>query len=631
MPFRLVVVDGPLKGHSFRLTADGITIGRDLSNMIGLPDASVSRQHCVLTCAPSGEARITDRNSRNGTFVNGLPVRDRALAHGDEIRIGASTFVLLNEDVEQTAPAGPALTDWAVDVTATLEPPAGDSVYVDPAAALGAAPAPARAVTTAATLLRVSGLIAARRGIDELADSVVALALHAIPAARGAVLLYERWSPEPVGSYARDRGGHVGIEVPVARRLADRVLRDGVAALARSPEDTSVLAAPLRGRDRIIGLLYLECSDPHAALDREHLQLAAAIGVLAGAALENARYLEWLSAENERLECETGLAGDMVGESAAMREVQRFIARAAPSDATVLISGESGTGKELVARALHRRSRRSRKPFLAINCAALTETLLETELFGHEKGAFTGAVAQKRGKLEVADGGTVFLDEVGELPLGLQAKVLRAIQEREFERVGGTASLQVDIRLIGATNRDLKAAVAEEKFREDLYYRINVVSIEIPPLRERREDIPLLVNYFVSKLARTAARTVAGVSPEALACMLAYDWPGNVRELQNAIEHAVVLGATELILPEDLPESLLDAAPESASASDSYREALLREKKDRILRAMEQARGSYPDAARLLGLHPNYLHRLVTNLRLRDTLKALYGKPGPRL
>jgi Nif-specific regulatory protein len=304
-----------------------------------------------------------------------------------------------------------------------------------------------------------------------------------------------------------------------------------------------------------------------------------------------------------------------------MRDVYQFVSKVAPTDSTVLIRGESGTGKELVARAIHRNSPRAAMPFLAINCAALTETLLESELFGHEKGAFTGAFAQKRGKLELADRGTVFLDEVGEMPPACQSRLLRLIQEREFERVGGTRQIRTDIRLIAATNRDLEAAIERGTFRKDLYYRLNVVSLTMPPLRDRREDIPLLASHFVAKHGQRARRRVAGIAPEALACLKAHDWPGNVRDLENAIERAVVLGSTDLIMAEDLPETVFESAPHGAGAIGGYHEAIRDEKTRIILAALDQAEGSFTEAAKLLGIHPNYLHRLVRNLDLRTAIK----------
>src|SRR5437868_577196 len=235
----------------------------------------------------------------------------------------------------------------------------------------------------------------------------------------------------------------------------------------------------------------------------------------------------------------------MIGESLPMKPAYRYLSRVAPTDSTLLISGESGTGKELVARAIHRNGPRASRPFVAINCAAIPEGLLESELFGYERGAFTGAAERKKGRIEIADGGVVFLDEIGELAPALQVKLLRVLQEREFERLGGSRPISVDIRLIAATNQDLAAAVKARTFREDLYYRLNVVSLIVPTLRERREDIPSLAEYFVAKFAVKCKVKSKKISPEAIGCLMNYDWPGNVRELENAIERALVLGLAD--------------------------------------------------------------------------------------
>jgi Nif-specific regulatory protein len=311
----------------------------------------------------------------------------------------------------------------------------------------------------------------------------------------------------------------------------------------------------------------------------------------------------------------------MVGESVRMREVYQLIERVALTDSTVLILGESGTGKELAARAIHRNSPRRDQPFVGINCAALTETLLESELFGYERGAFTGAIAQKPGQLEMANGGTLFLDEVGELSPALQAKLLRVLQERDFMRVGGTRSIPLNIRVISATNKDLQKLVQEGTFRQDLYYRFNVVSLTMPPLRDHKEDLPLLAGYFAAKYAGRCKRRVQGISSEARALLMQYDWPGNIRELENAIERAVVLGSSELILAEDFPETLIEAVSPSSVRESSYHNAVRQLKKQLILKAVEESGGSFTEAAKLLDVHPNYLHRLIRNLDLRLALK----------
>jgi Nif-specific regulatory protein len=381
------------------------------------------------------------------------------------------------------------------------------------------------------------------------------------------------------------------------------------------------MCVPLIMLDRSLGVIYLDTTELDTPFDQDHLQLVSAISAITAVAIENARHFEWLVSENQRLIADFNIEHNLVGESPPIREVLQFISKVAPTDSTVLLSGESGTGKELAARAIHLNSKRADKTFMAVNCAALAESLLESELFGHEKGSFTGALMQKKGRLEIADGGTVFLDEIGELSPALQVKLLRVLQEREFERVGGTRAIKVDIRLITATNKNLEDSIANGTFRQDLYYRLNVVNLEMPALRERPEDIPLLANYFAAKYAERCNRRITGIAANAQARLASYYWPGNVRELENAIERAVVLGGTDRILLEDLPESLLESEPAAATPGTKYHEAVAETKKQIILSAMQQAKGSYTEAAKLLGVHPNYLHRLVRNLNLKEQLK----------
>jgi transcriptional regulator with GAF, ATPase, and Fis domain len=242
---------------------------------------------------------------------------------------------------------------------------------------------------------------------------------------------------------------------------------------------------------------------------------------------------------------QTSMFEEIVGTSAALQRVLSLVSKVAPTDASVLITGETGTGKELVARAIHRRSQRSSKPFVSVNCAAIPRDLIASELFGHEKGSFTGAVQRRVGRFELADGGTIFLDEVGELPKETQIALLRVLQEREFERVGGTRSIQTNVRVVAATNRDLRAAIAAGTFRSDLFYRLNVFPLEVPPLRDRREDIPELVEYFIDRCANNVGKNITGINNKSLALLQSYPWPGNIRELQNVIERSVILCETE--------------------------------------------------------------------------------------
>jgi transcriptional regulator with GAF, ATPase, and Fis domain len=363
------------------------------------------------------------------------------------------------------------------------------------------------------------------------------------------------------------------------------------------------------------GVLYADAARPTDRFTREHLDVLAAAASMTSMALEKARRAEWLAAENRRFR-DAELDHDLIGESPAMAKVLSLVTRVAPTDLSVLVQGESGTGKELIAKALHRNSPRADQPFVAINCATLSQTLLESELFGHEKGAFTGAVGRRIGQFEAAHQGTLFLDEVGEIPVALQARLLRALEEREIQRVGGTHPIAIDVRLVAATHRDLPAAIEDGSFREDLYHRINVFSMTLPPLRERGDDIALLAHHFAAQSARRLHRPVRGLAPEVRAAIVAYDWPGNVRELRNAMERAVVLAADEVLRLEDLPEAVVERAVDTLT-TDGYHAAVA-EAKRRILRAaLAEADGSYLEAARSLGLNRTYLHRLVGNLGLR--------------
>lgn len=328
--------------------------------------------------------------------------------------------------------------------------------------------------------------------------------------------------------------------------------------------------------------------------------------------------------ERERLRRGVDLLTEEVGEryrmvtgnTPKMLHAIDLAKKAARSTSTVLLLGESGTGKEIFARAIHSWSERKDKPFIAINCVGLSRELLESELFGHEKGAFTGASELKKGKMELAHGGTVFLDEVGDISPEVQTKLLRFLQEREFERVGGTKTIHVDVRIIAATNRDLERAVTEGRFREDLYYRLNVVPVYLPSLRERKEEIPTLAHYFMQRFSQETKKLFTEITTDAMEKLLAYDWPGNVRELGNVIERAVVLGPGPKITLRDLAPRISAAESRTLSESLSYREAINATKRQLILRALGRAQGNRTAAARALGLQRTYLSRLIRSLRI---------------
>jgi DNA-binding NtrC family response regulator/pSer/pThr/pTyr-binding forkhead associated (FHA) protein len=592
----LAAISGPVQGRTFALPDGEWTVGRSSRNQLWLDDPEVSRRHCAFfTDGDSCEVR--DLGSRNLVFVNGQPTPAVALAAGDEIVIGSSTFVFSVE-----SPSTAEKLEGGTRVT-QLRP--DQAAYVSGNAA---APLSDRSARDLKTLLRLANLLHSVRTLhdahggsprDMILERLGNMLLDLIPAERAAVLTPE--SDNELGRRARE---------------------ERVALWARDEEGGGAtrLAAPLLVREAVPAVLYMESSAARRPLGEDDLQMLTAIAEIAAVAWENASILSWLQEQNRQLEDTLGFEHELLGQGAPLQELQRRMAKAAVSAASVLIVGESGTGKELVARALHRNSPRASGPFFAINCAALTDTLLESELFGHEKGAFTGATETRRGKLEAAEGGTLFFDEVGELALPLQAKLLRVIETREMQRVGGTQTIRLNIRFVAATNRDLEEFVRKGLFRQDLYFRLKVITLRTPPLRDHAQDIPVLADHFARKAARACGRRIVGIAAETMSCLRSYAWPGNVRELANAMESAVVLGSSETIALEDLPDHILASAPAEAAAG-SYAAAVESAKRDAILRAFEQSGYNHDAAARALGIHPNYLHKLLRTMNMKVTVK----------
>ena len=614
---KIIALTGVSKGAVAEL-GEEFTVGRNEANSLAIDDRMVSRQHCVIR-REKGLYAIHDLDSHNGTLVNGVPVNQQTLRHGDRIQVGGNLFLFLLYEGADLSAANEIEFDDSTPVSASSARLSLESAIYSMARDLN-------------LLLKVSQLVNSPGTLKNFQARLLDSILEVIPAQRGAILMCEANLESPSSVATVDRAAGPSQPMQVSRTVARKVMSEGVSVLSSNVEENealnksesltatktrSVLCVPLVVRGSTVGIIYLETGDPNVPLNEGHLQIVTAITGFVSGPLEQMRYTEWLEGENRRLNDDSRIEHNMVGESPQMREIYQFIAKVAPTDSTVLIRGESGTGKELVARAIHQNSPRASKPFVAVNCAALTDALLESELLGHEKGAFTGAYAMKKGKFEVADGGTIFLDEVGEMSPTMQAKFLRVLQEREFERVGGTRVIRVNVRVLAATNKDLEGAVKRAEFRQDLYYRLNVISRMVPPLRERREDIPLLASYFVVKYGRKCKREVTGLSPGARACLTGYDWPGNVRELENAMERAIVIGSTDRIQPEDLPEHVLETLPLAEGRRMGYHESLREAKRQLVLKALGEADGAHADAARLLGIHPNNLHRLMRNLGLK--------------
>ncbi|HHM23826.1 MAG TPA: sigma-54-dependent Fis family transcriptional regulator [Bacteroidetes bacterium] len=474
-------------------------------------------------------------------------------------------------------------------------------------------------------LLAISEEINTIREPQELLRRILDIAMQTLNASRGFIILKEE-QDGPGYSVAVARNlSHQDLEdlSGFSSSVVQNVLREGQSILSYDAQEDerfkgadsivihriqSVAAVPLRLKNEIIGAIYLDHTGRMGHFDQAGLEFLTAFANQAAIAIENARLFEMLRNENETLRSqveEKYRFEGIIGRSAAMERVFHLMEKVINTDATVLIEGESGTGKELVARALHYSGPRKRGPFIAVFCGALSESLLESELFGHRKGAFTGAREDKKGLLEAADQGTVFLDEISEVGLAVQTKLLRFLQEGEIKRVGDTQIRRVNVRVIAATNKNLEEEVRAGRFREDLFYRLNVIRLRLPPLRERQGDIPLLAQHFLEKYARRMGKPLKGFRPEAMRLLESHSWPGNVRELENTVERAVILAGDEWIGPDDLqlPETV-----EAQKAADSAPKTLREAEREFVLKTLKRLDGNISRAAKELGVSRRWLH-----------------------
>lgn len=588
MGAELIVVNGPLAGTRYAL-ATGLVIGRAPTSTVVLNEPEVGWRHCQIR-RQGDRYVLTDSRTSLGTYVNGMRSAERWLEDRDQIGIGKTILMFRSHETSE-------------------EPAVRSEAEVKPVLLVAC---------SLVFLFRAMAASADEAQTTLLKKQIVRLVSDLMPVEEG-VLLEGANIADMLARYRESAARYDSDWEALLRQVCE----EGACSDARN----RLAGVPLYLAGVLGGALVIRVPEREQTRLPAHLDALTAIASLASIGFEANREVETLRAENALLQEQIATNTGIVGNSAVIRRLLALIDRVAPRDTTVLITGESGTGKELIARALHQKSGRRDHAFVAVNCAALTETLFESELFGHEKGAFTGAVLMKRGRFELAQAGTIFLDEVSELALSVQAKLLRVLQQREFERVGGTQTYTLDVRVIAATNLDLAEAVREGRFREDLFHRLNVVMLESPPLRERKEDIGLLARYFLQRSSERCKRRVEGLSREAEDILMQYSWPGNVRELENAMERAVVLGVSEWVLPEDLPETLVEAAPRDTGTK--YHHSVGQAKREAILDAYIQGNGDYKQAARVLGLHPNYLLRLVRNLGLREEIhRALSNSAG---
>jgi len=601
----LVIRDGAKWSDVFRLIPGRtVTIGRAPTNQIVIREEQASRQHAEIFLADN-HWTIRDLSSRNGTAVGeDRLVGDRALKPGDVIWIAKTQLVFVNDlssaydkklvpRSPETSPGlelddeQPTITSLATEPTTITHRRQKTKFLQSGEESIEASiPKVGRAATRLCRLAFELANETTLRGICRMALDAL---IDGTGVDSGGVLMVPRNDPRVTNPEELEVIAWHSEKRPTYQRvsqfLSETVLKEGEAVLARDILDdstlslrdskgeihaTSVICAPIRLNNRTVGLVHLYSTALDRMLEPDDLEFTLAVAETIGLALRTRlreqKLVEDLSktrSEIDQLRHQLGVQSEIVGGSKAMLDVHQQIARAAPSNATVLIRGESGVGKELVARAIHFSSPRRSGPFVCLNCAALTETLLESELFGHERGAFTGATDRKIGKFEAANKGTLMLDEIGEMSPSIQAKFLRVLEGHSFERVGGNKSISVDVRVIAATNRDLEKAVRDGVFRKDLFFRLHVVRIDVPPLRKRPEDVEELANYFLQIYGSQTGRKVTAFEPDAMQMLLRYRWPGNVRELKNVIERAVVLCRGTTIEAEDILLTNLSTASES--------------------------------------------------------------------
>jgi Nif-specific regulatory protein len=647
------------------IPGQSVTIGRAPSNQIVIRDERCSRNHAEVFLS-EGNWVVRDLESRNGTMVGDqLLKKDQVLHPGDIVRIGQCQLVFVNRLSE-------AFPDSAIAVVRPQRPE--DTMSVDEAAALPAyEPATithrrgqtrfltpdeadesgiSRLGRAAANLCRLAFDLAKAPDVVGLAELALVRLFESTKVDSGAVLLVPReFRGEPHGADLEIVASQTSTEHRyhrVSNLLAATVVHEGEAVLARNilgdselgTRDskgeilaTGAICAPIRQGQKLLGLVHLYSTDPQRAPDPEDLEFTLAVADTLAVALANlnqrqelAEDLTQVRIENVQLRERLGVQSEMVGTSPGMRLISEEMGRAAVSKATLLIRGESGVGKELVARAVHYSSPRRRSVFVCLNCAALSEDLLASELFGHERGAFTGATDRKIGKFEAAHGGTLMLDEIGEMTPGIQAKFLRVLEGHPFERVGGSKPIKVDVRVIAATNRDLERDVAEGRFRRDLFFRLRVLEIVVPPLRKRPEDIVELATHFLEKFKAETGRKIRGFSDRAVQKLTTYRWPGNVRELKNVVERAVVLCRNDMIDQEDLLLSKLSTAGDTSDPGlfdRTFRPCSIEDmERVHILNTLQHTNWNKSRAAILLGVERSTLDRKIRRYALVEGSSA---------
>jgi len=645
----LLTWDGAIWRDVVRLRHGQVTtIGRSATNRIVLQDDACSRNHCEVFHS-GGEWRVRDLGSRNGTNINAHRVSgDTTIESGDVIGIGDCrlAFTTNLESTQFTPPDLATPADQVTSATATAvdivqEPSILHRTAMPEFLSTGNGQrTDANYASELAKLYRLGLEMGTARTRQQLTEVVLAnLARETVASISAVLLAGPDASPKPAPADLQVVAYDSRKDLPY-RRVSDNlsriVLSKREAILARDVGDhnqlsffdslgemkaLSVICAPIIAPDRVLGLIHLYSSNPDNPLDKHDLEFTLAVSNQLAVSLMQLQERDSLQTglaqarnENRTLREQLSEEQTLIGETSSVVDLRERLALIAETDASVLIRGESGCGKELIARSIHQQSPRCNGPFVCVNCAALNESLLESELFGHEKGAFTGAVERKIGRFEQADGGTLFLDEVGEMSPSIQAKFLRVLEGYAFERIGGRKPIQVNVRIVAATNRDLEEAVEDGDFRKDLYFRLQVAEITASPLRERRDDIELLANAFLKKFVLKTGRVIKGFTDDAMELLRDYNWPGNVRELQNTIERTVILCRNEMVRASDIQLSSLGSRASAPAteriSSGEYRELSMADvEQEHILATLEHTGWNKSKASQILGIERSTLDR----------------------
>ncbi len=619
-----------LAGTEFDLEMGTTSIGRQKSNHVVLQDALVSRIHAQIHYDAQA-AIIEDLGGKNPIRLNGEHIQSQALRHGDHIVIGQTELEYHDPTATPTHSLKVIRDSHATKHDSTFEEDGGN-ISLD--AQTVAFERPDLTQPTVAEkeygrlsrLYRFSEELMSCEEPDDVFELLLSTATQEIEAERGFIGLARSGGDVEgddtllsltVVRFWDPIRGDKAQSIEMSETIFNHITRQRRAVLVQDLphrqdfgmsvvdlQIRSFICAPLVHGNHFIGLVYVDTRNQRDEFDRSDLEFVSSLARLAALALQNFENQTRLQRENERLRSLSSSEGEVkvIGDDAKLQQIFSIIEKVAPRDTSVLVAGENGTGKELIARAIHNRSTRKDEAFIAVNCGAIPPTLVESELFGHEKGAFTGADQRTLGKFEMANGGTLFLDEVGDMPLDMQVKILRALQERKFYRVGGKSEVEVDIRVISATNQDLQKLIEEGKFREDLFFRLAVVTLDVPPLRERGEDVITIAKHFLNGYSNQEVK----ITKPARECLLKYHWPGNIRELRNVLEQALILGDGKKIKPQDLPPNI---SKSSRGKLNFTLKSLFEVEKQYIYRVLEETGGNKAQAANILGIARETLYQ----------------------